>query len=431
MGDFCDEGVAHAERAMPVGHAVCGPSLREALELIQLVGYETTKPAILHHDVLGSACPGTALPGENGSARSVKGIGECDGALRIRVLVTGLRGALLALAALEILPCRQMCLVNPVFCRHLVGGHKVLTERVERAVVHGIGLDGEHMPIDHDARILERAGLLALAEGLGRLVRVDAEFECPGYGVFLRRYNRERAREHTRLEQTGMQRFCGRLTFGSIRVFGVDIHATAALGHAVFGGVDYMPFSVVAKTVETGQDDGKVTAALAGGGFQQPVDVFEQHETGMAHLQQTVDAPPQDALLPVDARCHGQRLGDRIVLAGEPAHEHVELGNLPCPGFNLIEGLGDILVDNRTLAEPVRVASRGELLALLPVGLPVVRPHRLERAGGILVEFGMLRVVVSVQAEAETAHAREQLGNTNSLVHQFHAPVPVRTAILC
>ena len=338
-------------------------------------------------------------------------------------MVAGLRGTLLVFATLEILPCRQVCLVNPVFCRHLVGGHKVLAECVERSIVHGVGLDGEHMPIDHDTRILERAGLLALAEGLGRLVWINADCKRPRYGVLLRRRNRERAREHARLEQPGMQRFRSRFPFSPIRVFGVDIHAAAALGHAVFGGVNHMPFDVVTETVQAGQDDGEVTAALTGGGFQQPVDVFEQHETRMTHLQQAVNAPPQDALFPVDSRCHGQRLGHGIILAGEPAYEHVELGDLPGSGLNLVKGLGDVLVDDGSFAEPVRVAPRGELLALLPVGLPVVCPHRLERAGGIHMELGMIRVVVSIQAKTEAAHAREQLGNTNSLIHRFHAPV--------
>lgn len=38
VGDTRDQGIAHAEGSMAIGHAGIGPALRETLELIELVG---------------------------------------------------------------------------------------------------------------------------------------------------------------------------------------------------------------------------------------------------------------------------------------------------------------------------------------------------------------------------------------------------------
>lgn len=60
MWNTDDEGVSHAEGAVAVGHASIGPALREALWLVQLVGYKPTVPAIRRlHDVF---CPGGRSP---------------------------------------------------------------------------------------------------------------------------------------------------------------------------------------------------------------------------------------------------------------------------------------------------------------------------------------------------------------------------------
>ena len=47
MGNAGDQGVAHAECAMPVRHTVRRPAFRKHLQLVQLVGHEPPVPSIL------------------------------------------------------------------------------------------------------------------------------------------------------------------------------------------------------------------------------------------------------------------------------------------------------------------------------------------------------------------------------------------------
>ncbi len=61
MGYAGDERVAHAEGSMAVSHARIGPALREALELIQLVGHQAAEASVgALDDVLEAARAGAA-----------------------------------------------------------------------------------------------------------------------------------------------------------------------------------------------------------------------------------------------------------------------------------------------------------------------------------------------------------------------------------
>ena len=57
-----DQGVAHAEGTLAVGHARVGPTCGESLEGVELVGDEATIAAVDLDDVLEAGCSGAALP---------------------------------------------------------------------------------------------------------------------------------------------------------------------------------------------------------------------------------------------------------------------------------------------------------------------------------------------------------------------------------
>lgn len=60
MRDANDERVAHAERTVNIRHAGVRPALRETLQLIELVGNQTTVPAVAGlYDMLA---PGSRPP---------------------------------------------------------------------------------------------------------------------------------------------------------------------------------------------------------------------------------------------------------------------------------------------------------------------------------------------------------------------------------
>ena len=62
------------------------------------------------------------------------------------------------------------------------------------------------------------------------------------------------------------------------------------------------------------------------------------------------------------------------------------------------------------------VAAPRELLGVGPRWLPLVRPYRLEVARRRHLELRVIRVVVAVQGEPESADAREELGDLDRLV---------------
>ena len=57
-----DERIAHAERAMSISHADICPALRKTLQLVKLIGNETTIAPIDFHNVLKAGSSRAALP---------------------------------------------------------------------------------------------------------------------------------------------------------------------------------------------------------------------------------------------------------------------------------------------------------------------------------------------------------------------------------
>ena len=112
-----------------------------------------------------------------------------------------------------------------------------------------------------------------------------------------------------------------------------------------------------------------------------------------------------------------ERASDGVVLAREPAYHHVDGGQLPLSGLDLVEDLVDVLVYDGVLAEVRLVAAGGELASLGSGRLPLVGPDGLEGARGGHIELGVCGIVIAVKAKTKPADACKELGNFNFLGH--------------
>ena len=132
-----DECVTHTESSMAVGHASVRPALREALELIELVGNETAETAVgAFNDMLKSTGARAAFAGEDGAARFVGSIREAHGPLGIRVRKARLFvGALLALAALEVAPIGKLFVGDVELLRNIGLVDKHITKHAAVAMI--------------------------------------------------------------------------------------------------------------------------------------------------------------------------------------------------------------------------------------------------------------------------------------------------------
>ena len=99
MRNFRNEGIAHTESAMSVCHSVVGPAFRETLELIQLVGNESSQTPVLYHHMLRAAGTSSAFSREDCTAGFVQRIGKSNGAFGIDVFMSVAGGALLVFTA--------------------------------------------------------------------------------------------------------------------------------------------------------------------------------------------------------------------------------------------------------------------------------------------------------------------------------------------
>lgn len=82
MGDTRDQGIAHAEGSMAIGHAGVGPAFWESLELVEFVGKKTTETTVgALDDMLKAAGSRAAFARENRTAWFVDSIREAHGTL--------------------------------------------------------------------------------------------------------------------------------------------------------------------------------------------------------------------------------------------------------------------------------------------------------------------------------------------------------------
>lgn len=405
MGDACDQGVAHAEGSMTIGHTGIGPALRETLELIELVGDKSTETTVWAlNNMLKAAGSRATFARENRTARFVDGVREAHGSLGIRVRKARLFvGALLALAALKVAPVGELFVRDVELLRNIRLVDKHIAKHAALAMIVLSKVARQNMAALHDAGVFELRCLLANAKASRVLVRIGQDVElCHFVGIDGGEGLRHNAVIHA---------------IGKIDLAGVllaeDIDALAALGKPVFRRVDNAPFDGVFEIGEAAQDDGEIATALRCGRLEQTVNVLKETETRLLHLEEVIDIPPKDTLLALDAMCLIKRTCDRVILAREAANDHLHIRDFNLAGFSLFKHLIDVFVNNRVLAKAIHIATSCELTRLGSGRLPLVGPNGMEGAGGLHVKLGMTRVGIAFKTQTKSADARKKLGNVN------------------
>lgn len=405
MRDTRDQGIAHAEGSMTIGHAGISPAFRESLELIEFVGDKTTETTVgALDDMLKTAGARAAFAREDRAARFIDGIRETHGPFGIRVRKARLFvGALFALAALEIAPVGKLFIRDIELLRNIRLVNKHIAKYAALAVVVLGEVARQNVAALHDAGVLELRCLLTNAKASRVLVRVGQDIEL---GHFVRIDGGEGLRHNAVVHAIGKLDLAGVL-------LAEDINALAALGKPVFRGVDYTPFDGVIEIGEAAQDDGEVATALRCGRLEQAVNILKETEAGLLHLQEVIDVPPKDTLLALDTVCLIERACNRVILARETTDDHLHVGDYNLAGLSLLQYLIDIFVDNGIFAKAVHVATGCELTGLGSGRLPLVGPNGMEGAGGLHVKLGMTRVGITFETQPKSADARKKLGNVN------------------
>lgn len=174
-----DQGIAHAEGSMAIGHAGVRPAFREPLELVELVGDKTTETTVGALDnMLKAAGTRAAFAREDGAARLVGGIREAHGSLGVRVRKARLFvGALLALAALKVAPVGELFVRDVELFRNIRLVDKHIAKHTALAVIVLCEVAGQNVAALHDAGVLELRGLLTNAKASRVLIRVGQDIE--------------------------------------------------------------------------------------------------------------------------------------------------------------------------------------------------------------------------------------------------------------
>ena len=405
MGYAGDQGIAHAEGSMAVGHAGVRPALRESLELIEFVGNEAAETTIGALDnMLKAAGTRAAFAREDGAARLVSGIREAHGTFGIRVRKTRLFvGTLFALAALEVAPVREFFVGDIELLRdnRLIDKH--ITKYAALAVIVLSKVAGQNVAALHDTGVLELRGLLTNAKASRVLIRVGQDIELR---YFVRIDGGECLRHDAVVHAINKVHLAG--------VFlAEDVNALATLGETVFRGVDHAPFDGVIEVGKAAQDDGEIATALRRGRLEQAVNILKEPEAGLLHLEEVIDVPPKDTFLTLDAVCLIKRTCDGVILAREAANDHLHIRDFNLAGLSLLKHFIDVFVDNRVLAKAIHIATGCELTRLGSGRLPLVGPNGMEGAGGLHVKLGMTRVGIAFKTQTKSADARKKLGNVN------------------
>lgn len=405
MGDACDQGVAHAEGSMTIGHTGIGPALRETLELIELVGDKSTETTVWAlNNMLKTAGSRATFARENRTARFVDGVREAHGSLGIRVRKARLLvGALFALAALEVAPVGKLFVRDVELLRNIGLIDKYIAKHAALAVIVLSEVARQNMAALHDTGVLELRCLLANAKASRVLVRIGQDIEL---GHFVGIDGGEGLRHNTVMHAVSKIDLTGVL-------LAEDVNALATLGKPVFRRVDDAPFDGVIEVGEATQDDGEVAPTLRCRRLEQTVNILKEAKAGLLHLEEVIDVPPKDALLALDAVRLIERTGDRVILAREAANDHLHIRDFNLACLSLLKHFIDVFVDNRVLAKAIRIAAGCELTRLGSGRFPLVGPNGMEGAGGLHVKLGMTRVGIAFKTQTKSADACKKLGNVN------------------
>ena len=149
------------------------------------------------------------------------------------------------------------------------------------------------------------------------------------------------------------------------------------------------------------------------GRLEQAVDVLKETELGLLHFEEVIDVPPEDTLLSFDAVCLIERTRDRVVLTGEAANDHLDIGDFDFARFGLFQDPINVIVDNGIIAEAIHVATGRELTRLGSGRFPLICPNGAEGAGWFHIKLGMSRVGIAFETQTKSTDARKKLGNIN------------------
>ena len=390
---------------MAVGHAGVRPALRESLELIELVGNEAAETTVgTLDDVLKAAGARAAFAGEDGAARFVGSIRKAHGPLGIRVRKARfLIGAFLALAALEVAPVGKLFVGDIELLRNVRLVDKYITKHAALAVIILSKVAGQNMAALHNTGVLELGRFLTNTKTSRVLVRIGQDIEL---GHFVGIDGGEGLRHDAVVHAVN------KIDLASV-LLAEDINALTALGKTIFRGVDHAPFNGVIEVGEAAQNDGEVAAALRRGRLEETVDVLEETEARLLHLEEVIDVPPKDALLAFNAMRLIERASDGVILAREATDDHLHVRDFNLAGFCLLQNPIDIFVDNGIFAKAVHIATGRELTSLSSGRFPLVCPNGAERASGLHVKLGMTRVGIAFKTQTKSADARKKLGNVD------------------
>lgn len=280
----------------------------------------------------------------------------------------------------------------------------------KRGVVADFGdfkCGGPNLPTHTDAAAGEAAAALVSGIGLLSGEGVGWQFELA----------KHLARLHLRWQRLGHRSVPGQPACGiganrgskpgmkrSALMIGLHKNAAALLRVTIIGGIDHAPFDRVAQFLKAGENDGKIPPLAARRAGNQPVDVLQHHVLdGSACadpvFEQTVDGPPQHALLAGEPLRAGQGFGHRIVLARKAADQHLGVKRIEAgQGRVVVEHFEEVLV-HQVVATPTSAIHLRRPL-FLHRGFELVGPHHLEA--------GLLTLLGGVQSHPESAYPCEE-----------------------
>ena len=164
------------------------------MQLIKLIGNKTTESTIHLNNVLETRSPDAAFASQDGTRRPIERIGERHRALGVDVLEARfLIHALLALAALQILPGLELLVRNIELLRDFALRNQHVSKRTKLALVLLRQVKGQNLIILHHACGTERGFLAGKVEVLGNVIGVMLNLKL-GNLLWVLRW--KRARHH-------------------------------------------------------------------------------------------------------------------------------------------------------------------------------------------------------------------------------------------
>nr|WP_282809942.1 hypothetical protein [Thauera humireducens] len=417
--DAGDQGVAHQKRtAGRLDPGDVGEATGKPVERFQFFRRQAAQATItVLDDVRGARGARPTFAGDDRARRTVERVREGHRALAKGVGVAIGAHALNGLRPLQRLPTRQGFIGEKEGRWHVrrVTHDVAQRQRCRLANKRGVVTDfgdfkcgGPNLTAHTDTATGEAAAalvsgvLLLSGEGVGwqlevaqSLTGLELRWQRLGHrsvpGHPARGIGADRSRE------PGVQR-------GALMV-SLDKNAAAFLRIAVVGGIDHAPFDRIAELLQARQNDGEIPPLAARRAGNQPVHVLQHHvlhrpSCADPEFEQTVDAPPQHALLAGEPLRAGQGLCNGIVLARKAPDQHLGVKRINAgQGRVILQHLEKVLV-HQVLAAPA---------GAIHLGRPLFLHRRFKLVGPHHLEAGLLSIFGSGQSHSEPTHPRKKL----------------------